>query len=351
VHSLHLIAAPAAARQVITSSGVEVLFARFAEKEVHGGAAQRSNYQRRGLRAFGGFVGATMRREEDEMHIRERIPADDIEIAYEIVGAGKPVVAVHGGPGLGHSYMRGIAVLADEYQVVFYDQRGTGLTELGDPDNVTFAGALADLEALREGLGIAKLNLIGHSFGSLVSLLYAASHADRAGSLVLYATAPPFIPELAKQLGARMAERRTREDEAEREAIEASEEFAERDPKTLERYFLNKYLPFFNDRTIVSKVDMGFTEITAANLLDAWQRTFRDLELHDPLASLVKITCPTLVIHCENDATPEEFSRLLADKIPSAEYALLPGTNHFAHVENPELFEATVKRFLKNHAA
>jgi hypothetical protein len=53
---------------------------------------------------------------------------------------------------------------------------------------------------------------------------------------------------------------------AEVEAIEASEEFAERDPKTLERYFLNKYLPFFNDRTVVSKVDMGFTEITAANV-------------------------------------------------------------------------------------
>jgi pimeloyl-ACP methyl ester carboxylesterase len=131
-----------------------------------------------------------------------------------------------------------------------------------------------------------------------------------------------------------MAERRTPADEAERERIEGSEEFARRDPKTLERYFLNKYLPFFDDRNSVSKVDMGFWEITGANVLDAWQRMFRDLEQRDPLSSLAKITCSTLVIHCENDAVPEDFSRPLADKIPSADYAFLPATNHFAHVEN-----------------
>jgi proline iminopeptidase len=284
------------------------------------------------------------------MKVEERVRTNGVEIAYEAVGAGKPVVAVHGGPGLGHGYMRGIDVLADEYEVIFYDQRGSGHTELGEPDEVTFAGAIADLEAVRQGLAIEGLNLVGHSFGALVSLLYAANHPDRTGSLVLYAAAPPFVPELAERLWARMAERRTPADDAEQERIEQSDEFATRDPKTLERYFLNKYLPFFDERASVEKVDMGFTEITAANVLEAWQRMFRDLEQHDPLGSLGKITCPTLVIHCENDPGPEEFSRLLADKIAGAEYAFLPDTNHFAHVENPELFEATVKRFLKSHA-
>lgn len=284
------------------------------------------------------------------MKIEERIQAQDIEIAYEAVGAGKPVVTVHGGPGLGHGYMRGVGALADEYQVIFYDQRGSGRTELGDPDRVTFAGALADLEAVREGLAIERMNLIGHSFGGLIALLYAANHPARAASLVLYATAPPFVPELAERLWARMAERRIPEDDVEQERLEQSEEFARDDPRTLERYFLNKYLPFFDDRRSVANLDMGFTEITAANVREAWQRMFRDLEQHDPLGSLGRISCPTLVIHCENDAVPEEFSRLLADKIAGAEYAFLPDTNHFAHVENPELFGATVKRFLNSHA-
>jgi proline iminopeptidase len=284
------------------------------------------------------------------MQIADRIRAGDIDIAYAIVGSGTPLLTVHGGPGLGHRYMRGFDALADEYEVVFYDQRGTGDTELGDPDRVTFSGALEDMEAIREGLGLGKLNLIGHSAGSLIALLYAAAHPERTGSLVLYATAPPFIPEVAQQLGTRMAMRRTPEDERDRERIEGSEEFARRDPKTLERYFRNKYVPFFDDRNNNSRVDMGFTAITAANVLDAPKRMFRDLQQHDPLGSLAKIACPTLVIHCENDAVPEEFSRLLADKIPTARYAVLPDTNHFAHVENPELFEITLRRFLRNHA-
>jgi proline iminopeptidase len=285
------------------------------------------------------------------MKIEESVRANDIEIAYEQVGAGKPVLVVHGGPGLGHRYMRGVDFLADEYRVIFYDQRGSGRTELGDPDNVTFAGALADLEAVRRGLGIERVNLIGHSFGGLISLLYAAGNPDRTGSLVLYATAPPFVQELGDRFRARMGERRTPEDNAELERLEQSEEFERRDPRTLERYFLNEYLPFFDDRGSVSDVDMGFTEITAANVLEAWERMFRDLENHDPLGSLSKITCPTLVIHCGNDAVPEEFSRLLADEIPGADYAFLPDTSHFAHVEKPELLESTIKRFLESHAA
>jgi proline iminopeptidase len=279
-----------------------------------------------------------------------RVRANDIEIAYEVIGKGKPIVIVHGGPGLGHRYLRGLDVLADEFQLVFYDQRGSGQTELGDSDKVTFAGALDDLDALREGLGIVKLNLIGHSFGSLVALLYAAGQPERTGSLVLYSTAPPFVPELMKQFGERMAARRTPEDEAERERIEGSNEFARRDPGTLERYILNSYLPFFDDRTSIAKVDMGFTEITAANVLEAPERSFRDLQAHDPVASLAKITCPALVVYCENDPIPEAFSRLLTEQIPNAQYSVLAGTNHFAHVENLDLFQATVRPFLQNNA-
>jgi proline iminopeptidase len=294
----------------------------------------------------------------DEMTARERVleleegavDADDTTIAYVAVGSGKPLVAVHGGPGIGHAYLRGLDVFVDEYRVLYYDQRGSGRTALGDEEKVTFAGALADLEALRQGLGIERLNLIGHSFGALVALLYASRHTDRVGSLVLYSSGPPFVPELVEEFRTAMTARRTPQDDAERERLEQSEEFARREPKTLERYVLNSYLPFFDDRASSSNLDMGFTEITAANVLPAGERIFRDFQQHDPLGSLAKIACPTLVLYCENDPLPEAFSRLLADEIREAEYAYLPDTNHFAHVENPEAFASTIRPFLGKHA-
>lgn len=238
-------------------------------------------------------------------------------------------------------------MLADEYRVIHYDQRGTGETELGDERKVTFAGAIEDLETLRRGLGIEKLDLIGHSFGGLIALLYAGTHPARVGSLVLYAAAPPFVPEMADLLWKTIAA----QDEAEKDKIVGSPEFAQRDPKSLERFFLNQYVAFFDHRSSRDGIDMGFAAITAANVLEASDRMARDLGALDPMGALAKISCPTLVIHCEHDAVPEDFSRLLTDKIPGARYAFLEGINHFAHVEAPAVFGATVKQFLSASAA
>lgn len=279
-----------------------------------------------------------------------KAPAGDIELAYTSVGTGRTLVVLHGGPGLGHTYMRGVDVVADSARVVFYDQRGCGETPLGDEAKVTFSGTFEDLEALRASLGSERIDVIGHSSGGLLALLYAAHHPESVESLILYATAPPFVPELAARLMQTMESRRTPADNDERARIEASEGFTRRDPATLERYYLNKYLGFFDDRGTVDRVEMGFTEITAANVLQMWERMFRDYATLDPAASLARVACPTLVIHCENDAVPEDFSRLLADKIAGAEYAFLSGVNHFAHIEAPEVFAAPVRAFLRAHA-
>lgn len=48
------------------------------------------------------------------------------DIAYYRVGEGRPLVVVHGGPGMGHGYMRQLDRLADGRQLVYYDQRGSG---------------------------------------------------------------------------------------------------------------------------------------------------------------------------------------------------------------------------------
>lgn len=278
------------------------------------------------------------------------IRAGDIDIACRSVGAGTPLVVVHGGPGIGHGYLRGLDRWADEFQVIYYDQRGSGGTALGDASRVSFAGGIEDLDGLRRGLGIERLNLVGHSFGGLLALMYAATHPERTGSLTLYAAAPPFVPELQQQLWVTMGSRRRPEDDAEKQSIETSEKFARRDPKTVERYFVNMYLPFFRDRANVPTMDMGFTANTAQNAPEAWDRTFADLEALDPVGSLTRITSPTLVVHCELDPVPEHFSRLLADKIPGARYAYIQGVNHFAHHEDPDQLAAAVKPFLRHHA-
>ena len=99
---------------------------------------------------------------------------------------GKPVVLLHGGPGAGCSdKMRRFHDPA-KYRIVLFDQRGSGRsTPHADlVDNTTW-DLVADIEKLREHLGIARWQVFGGSWGSTLALAYAETHPQRVTELVL----------------------------------------------------------------------------------------------------------------------------------------------------------------------
>jgi proline iminopeptidase len=279
------------------------------------------------------------------------LPVDDIEIACEVFGEGTPLIVVHGAIGLGSTYMRGLDRWADDFQLVYYDQRGSGGTALGDPRRVSFAGAIDDLDGVRDALGVDRVNLVGHSAGALLAGLYAGTHADSTSTVVLLNTGPPLLPELMQRFGQAMASRRTPEDDAARAAIEGSPQFQAREPETLERHQLNTFLPFFRDRATAERLGLGFTEITAANVQVAPERMFGSVGGLDPIRTLAGIRCPTLVVHSELDPIPVEWAHVLVDAIPGADFVLLEGAGHFPHVEDPDLLADAVLPWLTKHAA
>lgn len=99
---------------------------------------------------------------------------------------GKPVVMLHGGPGGGcNAKMRRFHDPA-KYRIVLFDQRGAGRsTPHADlVDNTTWH-LVADIETLRERLGIARWQVFGGSWGSTLALAYAQTHPQRVTELVL----------------------------------------------------------------------------------------------------------------------------------------------------------------------
>lgn len=101
--------------------------------------------------------------------------------------AGAPVLIVlHGGPGADYRYLLGLAALADRYRVVFYDQRGTGLSPRVPPAGITVAGFIADLDAFVDHFGHGRpVHLLGHSWGAMLASAYAGAHPAKVGKLVL----------------------------------------------------------------------------------------------------------------------------------------------------------------------
>jgi proline iminopeptidase len=99
---------------------------------------------------------------------------------------GKPVVFLHGGPGGGtHARMRRFFDPA-RYRIVLFDQRGCGRSrpQASLVDNTTWH-LVADIEHLREHLGIERWQVFGGSWGSTLALAYAQTHPDRVTELVL----------------------------------------------------------------------------------------------------------------------------------------------------------------------
>ncbi|MEP6633528.1 MAG: prolyl aminopeptidase, partial [Luteimonas sp.] len=109
-------------------------------------------------------------------------------LCYEQCGRldGKPVVMVHGGPGAGCSPKMRCFHDPDKYRIVLFDQRGSGRsTPHADLVDNTTGHLVADMERLRDKLGIERWQVFGGSWGSTLALAYAQAHPQRVTELVL----------------------------------------------------------------------------------------------------------------------------------------------------------------------
>ena len=114
-------------------------------------------------------------------------------VYWEVCGdpAGRPALVVHGGPGSGCSVGMRRAVDPERFRVVLFDQRGCGRStpHASDPATDmrvnTTPHLIADMERLREHLGIDRWLLWGGSWGSTLSLAYAERHPERVSAIAL----------------------------------------------------------------------------------------------------------------------------------------------------------------------
>jgi len=118
-----------------------------------------------------------------------RLRVSDLhELYFEESGnpAGKPVVFCHGGPGSGSDPSQRRLFHPGRYRIILYDQRGCGRSSpAGCVEENTTWDLVADLERLREHLGVGRWQVFGGSWGSTLALAYAQAHPQAVSELVL----------------------------------------------------------------------------------------------------------------------------------------------------------------------
>ena len=113
---------------------------------------------------------------------------DNTKLHVQEYGHGKPVIILAGGPGLQPTYMEGVwEGLSSKYRCIVLDQRGTGKSILSSVDSasVNMKKYVEDLEALRKYLKLESLTLMGHSWGGMLAMEYAARLPEKTEKLIL----------------------------------------------------------------------------------------------------------------------------------------------------------------------
>lgn len=275
---------------------------------------------------------------------------DGTRLVYTELGEGPRLVCLAGGPGRAAAYLEDLGGLAAQRTLVRLDARATGHSEVpADPFSLRFDRLAADVEALREHIGEAQVDLLGHSAGALVAQAYAAGHPDRVRSLVL------VTPSDRLQGGTRSdvaAIRAARAGEPwYTDAADADAALADASPAE-QQSLMRATRPFFygrwDERTSAHAATADHQVSKRAEL--GFGAGIEGVDVESVLVGLQALDVPVLVVGGERDALTGVASvHAVAASFGNAAAAVIPRAGHFPWVDEPQAFRQVVGEFLGHH--
>ncbi|MFD5815859.1 alpha/beta fold hydrolase [Streptomyces sp. NPDC127038] len=270
---------------------------------------------------------------------------DGTELAYGTVGDGPPLVCLPGGPMQDCDYLGDLGGLSAHRRLIMMDPRGTGGSAIpADPGSYRCDRLVDDVEALRERLGLDRMDLLAHSAGTNLALLFAQRHPERVGRLALIT---PSVHAVGVEVTgeARRATALLRRDEpwfpeafTALEAIVAGNGNADA---------FRAIAPFWYGRWDgVARAhrdagDKHRNHEAAARFADG------AFAPDATRAALARLDSPVLVLAGETDLnSPPPAMAEVAALFPDAELVVRPGAGHFPWLDDPEGFVATTEAFL-----
>ena len=259
---------------------------------------------------------------------------------------GEPLLLLHGGPGAPDSMQTDIAPLLPELRCVSFDQRGTGGSRCRD-GRYGIDDYVADIETIREQLGISAWHVLGHSWGGLLAQLYAARQGGRVRSLVLSSSSLGVGVDWkeTKRASFRIEHRRAGAVGTLRFYLYGSLLIT---PEPLRAWGLRRVMTetwhnyFLDPRTAPDPDRTRLAGVSA----EAMMRTDRELSRADPgtLDALGAFPGPVLVLFGEDDIFGASETTVRR-RFPKAIQVTLRGSGHLHWLQNQAGYRAAVREF------
>jgi proline iminopeptidase len=270
---------------------------------------------------------------------------EGLTLSYERRGSGPLLVCHPGGPGGSAAEFRDFAGLDDTFELLLLNPRGS---HASDPaDDYSLRSYVADLEALRDHLGVGQFDLLGFSHGGIVATAYAAAHGSRIRRLVLADTLAVWGEEAEAAMREAIEKRRGEPWFA--DAVKAIEEEQAGEFSSVDELIANgvQQAPLYFHRWDGNE-QAGrelFSDFAHSEPLHHFNTV--EFPTFDLRAELRAIEAPTLVVVGEDDmiAGPVCADAMLRE-LPDARLVTIRDSGHFPYIEQPEAFRAALTDFL-----
>lgn len=264
------------------------------------------------------------------------------EVWYRIVGSGArtPLLVLHGGPGVSSIYLKSLEALATDRPVIFYDQLGCGKSPSpSDTTLWTIERFVEEIAQVRKALGLNKIHLYGHSWGSMLAVDYMLTKPIGVRSLVLSSPllsrsrwlhdADSLMNTLPNSLGVVIRHHRQQGTTDAPEYHSAMKVYSER--------YHARRLPWSADLvSAFAQWNQAMFEYMFAGALSTYDRTDR----------LSEIKIPTLLTAGEYDKATPATVKYYQSLIPGSEFALLKNCAHLTMHDDPVTDAKIIQDFL-----
>ncbi len=279
---------------------------------------------------------------------RAKVPGGSIYWKKVGKGTKTPLLTLHGGPGAAHNYLLPLAALADERPVIFYDQLGCGKADSPPDEKIyTIQRSVDEVDAVRKALGLEKIHLFGHSWGSMLAIEYLCQGRGRGVDKLILGGALASVPQAnAGQM--RLIDAMPNGYAAKLHGLEkAHKDTTPEYQKLVDQFYAAHVMrvPPTPDaqvsfdavaKSIAYRVMNGPNEFTIVGVIKDWDRR----------KDLPKIKNPTLIVTGTYDEVTLDCHETLHQAIKGSKLVVLPGCSHMAMVEKPALYVETVRKFL-----
>jgi pimeloyl-ACP methyl ester carboxylesterase len=262
---------------------------------------------------------------------------DGVTLHAEEAGQGEPLLFIHEFAGDHRSWEPQVRYFSAAYRCITYAARGYPPSDVPtDPGAYTQARAVADAVAVLDNLGVPRANVVGLSMGGFTALHLVLGHPDRALAVVVAGAGYGAQPERADAFRAESM-------------LTAAAFAAEGAAKVAERYAIGPARVQFQNKNPRGWAE--FAEALAGHSSLGSALTMRGVQAARPSLyaltdELAKVRTPVLVLVGDEDEGCLEPALMLKRTIPTSGLAVLPRTGHTANLEEPDVFNRVVDRFL-----